>query len=149
MSATKAAQIVQERMKSGCNCCQALIIATGQVLNISVSEETLAAASMFGQGMGSGCSCGALVGMIMMSGILQTHSKHPLGPKLNQKLHNDFKEQFGSTCCRAIRKRHNVLQNIGNRFCIDLTSQAAVMLVEEWKGVLGDVQHIDYNSYAK
>lgn len=149
MLTDRAAQIAREQMKNGQNCCQSVILATGQVFNIPVSKEMIASASLFSSGMESGCSCGALVGMVMFSGVLQKHADHPLGHKLAQKLHDDFKAQFGSTCCRVIRKRRSALQNIGNRACIDLTSQAAAMLVKEWEGLFDDAQHIDPDTYPK
>ncbi|MGI6648829.1 MAG: C-GCAxxG-C-C family protein [Bacillota bacterium] len=136
MLASKAARIAQEQMKCGHNCCQSVIIAASQVLAVPVGEDILAAASLFGGGMGSGCTCGALAGMIMVSGVLERHSSHPLGPKLSGLLHDIFKQQFGATCCRVIKKKRHVLQNIGNRACIELTGQAVEMLVREWEGVL-------------
>ena len=149
MLAASAAQIAREQMKNGQNCCQAVIIASGQVFNIPVSEEMIDSASLFGSGMGSGCSCGALVGMVMISGVLQKYAEHPLGAKLSSKLHDDFKARFGSTCCRAIRKRRNAVQNIGNRACIDLTSQAAAMLVKEWEGWFDHVQPVDSGAHPE
>ena len=149
MLASKAAQIAREQMKNGHNCCQSVIIASGQVFNIPVSEEMIDSASLFASGMESGCSCGALIGMVMISGVLQKQAEHPMGAKLSQKFHDDFKAQFGSTCCRAIRKRRNAIQNLGNRACIDLTSQATAMLVKEWEGLLEDVQHFDPGPHAE
>jgi C_GCAxxG_C_C family probable redox protein len=119
MSGTSAAKIVQENMKNGQNCCQAVIIAASQAYRIPVSQEILSAASLFGGGMGSGCSCGALTGMIMASGVFRQHAAHPLGNKLPQKLHDDFKKQFGTTCCRVIKSRRGSLNNIGNRLVLN------------------------------
>lgn len=123
-------------MKAGRNCCQAVITAASQALQVPVGKDILSAASLFGAGMGSGCSCGALTGMIMVSGVFQQHTPHPLGTKLPQKLHDDFKKQFGATCCRVIKSRRSSLANIGNRACIELTSRAAEMLIKEWEGIL-------------
>lgn len=149
MSASKEFKTVQEAMQNGKNCCQAVLMASGEAFNLPMGEDIQAAASLFGYGIGSGCTCGALVGMVMVSGIFQQYQAHPLGKKLSVKLHDDFKKQFGSTCCRVIKKqRHNL---IGSRACIELTAQATDMLVKEWEGILNaePIASIYYNSDSK
>ncbi|MGE5391030.1 MAG: C-GCAxxG-C-C family protein [Deltaproteobacteria bacterium] len=148
MSETPSGRIVKEQMKSGKNCCQAVIIAASQAFDISVQPDTMAAASMFGGGMGSGCSCGALTGMIMASGVFEQYTAHPLGGKLAQELHDQFKQQFGATCCRVIKSRRGSLANIGNRACIELTSQAAALLIKEWEGILDAETSVSIHSYS-
>lgn len=145
----EAARIARENMKNGYNCCQSVILASGQVFQFPVSEEMLASASLFAVGMDSGCTCGALVGMMMSSGIMQNRVEHPLGEKLPGKLHDDFKAQFGSTCCRVICKKRSFIQNIGNRACVELTSQAAAMLAKVWEGALAGGQHINPDSHTE
>jgi len=148
MSDTHAGRIVQEQMKSGSNCCQAVIIAASKVFDIPVQPDIMAAASMFGGGMGSGCSCGALTGMIMASGVFEQYAKHPMGIKLSQELHDQFKKQFGATCCRVIKSRRSSLANIGNRACIELTSKAADLLIKEWEGILDAGTLASINNYS-
>jgi len=151
MSNTTAGKIVQEQMKNGKNCCQAVIIAASQIYQIPIQPDTMAAASMFGAGMGSGCSCGALTGMIMASGVFEQYASHPLGNRLSQELHDEFKKEFGATCCRVIKARRSSLANIGNRACIELTGQAADLLIAEWEGILdaGTLASISNNTYLK
>jgi len=148
MSNTHAGDIVKEQMKCGKNCCQAVIIAASQVFDIPVQPDAMAAASMFGGGMGSGCSCGALTGMIMASGLFEQYAQHPLGNRLSQELHDQFKQQFGATCCRVIKSRRNALANIGNRACIELTSQAAELLIKEWEGILDARTSASFNNFS-
>ncbi len=133
MSEHEASRIAREEMKSGHNCCQAVLLAASQVWNMPITEDVLAAASLFGGGIGSGCTCGALAGMVMASGIRQKSEPHPQGEKLAQHLHDEFKQNFGATCCRAIKKKRSGLQNIGNRACVDLTGQTAAILIKEWE----------------
>lgn len=104
MSKSKATQIVQEEMKSGNNCCQAVLVAASKIWDISLDPDILAAAGLFGGGIGSGCTCGALTGMVMAAGIMNRYHPHPAGSKLPQQLHDQFKMAFGATCCRVIRK---------------------------------------------
>jgi len=135
MLKVQASQIAREEMKSGHNCCQAVLLAASQVWAIPLGEETLAAASQFSGGMGSGCACGALVGMMMAAGIMNNYHPHPAGKQLPQQLHDQFKQVHGSTCCRVIRKKHSVIEKIGNKACMDLTSRTTRILVSAWEGV--------------
>lgn len=139
MAKSQASQTAREAMKSGNNCCQAVLMAAQQVWDITVGDDVMAAASLFGGGMGSGCTCGALIGMVMTAGIMEKSHPHPAGSKLPQQLHDMFKQEFGSTCCRVIKKKRSPIERIGNKACIDLTSRAAEIVVAEWEGLV-DVQ---------
>jgi C_GCAxxG_C_C family probable redox protein len=131
-------------MKDGNNCCQSILLAAKRVWGIPIGDDILAAASLFGGGMGSGCTCGALAGMIMAAGIMDKNSCHPLGLKLAQQLHDRFKEEFGATCCRAIRKKQGAFHKIGNKACIELTAHTAQILVQELEEVLHAEQPAGY-----
>jgi len=136
----KASQIAEQTMKKGGNCCEAVLAAANAVWGLNLDEDVLASAVFFEEGMNSGCTCGALVGMIMVSGILHKKRSHPLGEMLPKRLHDRFKEEFGSTCCRVILNRRPILQKMRSKAaCIALTSRAAAMLAEEWEG-MGDDQ---------
>jgi len=136
MLKSKASLIAREGMKSGNNCCQAVLLAASQVWEIPLGDDMMAAASLFGGGMGSGCTCGALAGIIMAAGIMDKYHPHPSGVKLAQQLHDLFKKEFGSTCCRVIRKKRSVIENIGKKACIDLTGRTVEILIAEWEGIL-------------
>lgn len=92
----------------------------------------MAAAGLFREGMGAGCTCGALVGMVMASGILQNKLGLPMDEKFAAKLHQRFKQEFKSSCCAVLRKNHSLVDRIGQRGRIRITSKAASMLVEAW-----------------
>lgn len=128
------------------NCCEAVLMAAQAALHLPFAEDTMAAASMFGKGMGSGCSCGALVGMVMASGILNQRMAHPRADELPQLINQKFKQAFGSTCCRVIRKNRPVWQRIGWQECIQLTTRAAEMLLEEWENVYAENATPDISS---
>ncbi|MDD3364985.1 MAG: C-GCAxxG-C-C family protein [Syntrophomonas sp.] len=147
----KASQIARAEMNSGRNCCQAVLVAAGQVWNMPVEDEILAAANLFGGGMGSGCTCGALAGMVMAAGIREQYCQHPRGGKLAQDLHDQFKEEFGATCCRVIRKKRSVLEKIGNQACAELTAKAAALLVRQWEGIDNGTEtaSVNYHTHAK
>jgi C_GCAxxG_C_C family probable redox protein len=77
MDTKRALQIAGEEMKKGRNCCQAALLAAKDVWDIPVDENILAATAFMGGGMGAGCVCGALSGIIMASSIRQHYQAHP------------------------------------------------------------------------
>lgn len=135
MQPQRANKIAMQEMKAGRNCCQSVIIAACQVWNMSIPGGVLDAADLFGGGMHSGCSCGALTGMIIASGLKHRDEQGVDGQKIAREVHERFKSTFGSTCCRAIKKKRSPLEKIGNRACIDLTGKAAAILVQLWEEV--------------
>lgn len=134
--AIQAAGFAKDAMNKGHNCCQAVLMSANSALKLNLSQDTLNAAVFFGKGMESGCACGALVGMVMASGIIRTKLDLPEDKQLPSRLHKLFLQQFKSTCCRVIRKNQPLIQSLGNQACIDLTSRAAAMLVQEWEALL-------------
>lgn len=136
MSSSERSQIAEEEMRAGHNCCQSVLLAARRIWDITVDDNMIAAAAYFREGMGSGCTCGALVGMIMAAGILNRYYPHPDAAKISQHLHDQFKNEFGSTCCRVIKKRRPVLQRIGKKACIELTGKTVGMLCAAWEGVI-------------
>lgn len=139
MFSIKASKMAEQAMKRGGNCCEAVLAAADAVWGLNLDQDVSASAVFFEEGMNSGCTCGALVGMIMASGILHKKGSHPLGRNLPKRLHDRFKEEFGSTCCRVIQSRRPLLQKMkGQAACIALTSRAAAMLAEEWEGMGND-----------
>lgn len=133
MDSIKASQIAGEEMKKGSNCCQAVLLAAKEVWGIPVGEDVLAAAALMGEGMGSGCTCGALSGIIMASGIRQHYQAHPAGNHLPANLHDAFKKEFGATCCRAIKNKRSLAEKFGRRGCIQLTERTVAIMVREWE----------------
>jgi len=142
MIALKASEIAAEAMRRGSNCCESVLIAANTIWDLDLSQDTLNAASLFKEGMGSGCTCGALIGIVMASGIYSAK----LGLSKNQtfaaKLHKRFKQEFKSSCCRVLRKNHNLIDRFSNKGCIRMTSRAAALLVEEW------ANDLDHHSYV-
>lgn len=135
MQALKASEIAREAMREGSNCCESILRAANLVWDLNLSEDTLAAASLFNKGMASGCTCGALVGMVMASGLLQKKLGLPKNEKFAAKLHKSFRQEFKSPCCAVIRKNYSLGDRIDNKGCIRLTARAAAILVEEWNNV--------------
>ncbi|NPV92769.1 MAG: hypothetical protein HPY50_18540 [Firmicutes bacterium] len=134
VSAEKAAR---EAMDSGLNCCQAVMAAAEEVFKINLGPEAHAMGSLFREGMGSGCACGALVGLVMVSGVIARDHPHPAGAGLPALIQKRFIERFGSSCCRVIRSKRSPLEKLGNRACKKLTETTAGLMVELWEGAVG------------
>lgn len=102
----------------GYNCAQAVLqAATGRS-----DPELLAMAEAFGGGIGkSGCLCGAVTGGVMALGL---HGK----PKLGGALVKAFRDEFRTTCCRALSKDYQWLSREHKANCRRLTVAAAGMV---------------------
>lgn len=60
--------------------------------------------SGFGGGSGAGCICGAVAGGTVAIGLVLQDKKG--SAHLTKELHAWFKERYGVTCCKTIRKTH-------------------------------------------
>jgi len=147
MLALKASGIAREAMEKGDNCCEAVLLTANEIWRLDLSPDTIAAGLFFREGMDSGCSCGALVGLLMVSGILSQQYSHPLGKKLPSYLCDKFKDRFGSSCCRVICHRRPLWERAGKKGCLALTGDTAAMLVEVWEEVIRNGKH-DFRDYT-
>lgn len=91
-------------------CSEAVVFAFNEAMDDPMPQEIVRLASGFPVGMGAlgtgGCTCGALSGGVMVLGLLYGRSTpgaeapHVLGKA--KDLHDWFKAEKGSTCCRAL-----------------------------------------------
>ncbi|MDZ7640825.1 MAG: C-GCAxxG-C-C family protein [Desulfurivibrio sp.] len=111
-------------------CAEALLTTLARAFGNEELPESTAVrlGSGFCKGMGgAGCLCGALAGAQMFNGLLlgpfcqQGLAKKDFQP-LARRLHDDFKERFGATCCRSLLKRRKEKQGAS---CPELTAGAA------------------------
>ena len=87
--------------RQGCNCCQAVLLAYADIMQMD-SEELMAPGASFGAGMGCmKATCGALVGAGMVLGIANA-GKGRTGMKAKALL-NDFEEKCGATICGELK----------------------------------------------
>jgi C_GCAxxG_C_C family probable redox protein len=87
--------------KSRYNCCQAVLLAYADELNLS-PDFLIKLGVTFGSGMGGmEGTCGALVGAQMVLG-LKKYSGKPMG-RDSRNLLNDLKTLCGSTVCKDIK----------------------------------------------
>ena len=141
------AKEAEERFRTGCNCCQAVVMAFAPELGLP-EETLLRLSSSFGGGVGRSRElCGAVSGMAIVMGLLKGYSD--LGDKELKAAHYDrlqrlcgrFREANGSLRCADLLGElagpagpvpgDRTPQYYGERPCPRLVAQAAALLEEE------------------
>jgi len=110
-------------------CAPAVVLSLNRLLGGGADEETLrrlAAALPEGLG-GAGCLCGALSGAQLGLGLFLGQGRRSwrrISP-LARRLHDQFRQEHGSTCCRVLTKkvRHDRKAHLDQ--CAHLTGRAA------------------------
>ena len=117
-------------------CSEAVFTVINDFLNNPMPKEAVCLASGFPVGIGmAGCTCGALTGGVMALGLKYGRKT----PKVEtpgmfeaaKKLHDDFKEQYSSTCCRALIKDFEFGSPEHLEHCIKLTGAVAEMVMRQ------------------
>ena len=91
-------------------CSEAVVYTFNEAMETPMPAEIVRLASGFPVGMGAlgtgGCTCGALSGGVMVLGMVYGRSvpgtEAPLVLEKAKELHDWFKAEKGSTCCRAL-----------------------------------------------
>lgn len=91
--------------KQGFTCAQSVIRAFAEYKNLDV-DQLMAATTVFGSGINSGCICGSLAAAEMLIGVTTAHN-NKLAREKSKLVHDRFRERFGATCCRVIRGKEN------------------------------------------
>ncbi|KRU26781.1 C_GCAxxG_C_C family protein [Clostridium sporogenes] len=112
-------------------CSEAVVKTIRDEFKIEVSDDAIAMASGFPVGIGgSGCTCGAITGGIMALGMVfgRKKAKDPAVAKsmeLSKKLHDDFKKEHKSLCCRFLTKDMELGSKEHMDQCIAFTGEVA------------------------
>lgn len=139
MMAETPAVLAGERAKThfdkGYNCAQSVLMASGEVFGIEVPSELVRGMASFTGGIGyAGCTCGALVGASVVAGMLTADEKRPRrnnkATDVSGKLHDMFKENYNTTCCRALRKGRDFKDKETRLKCREITAHTAELLVK-------------------
>ena len=86
---------------SGCNCCQAVLMAYAEKLGLS-KEDIMKLGASFGVGMGCmGATCGSLVGAGMILGMQEYEGKPIL--RTAKQLYGEFEKLSGATVCKDLK----------------------------------------------
>ncbi len=112
-------------------CSEAIVKTIKDAFNLPISDDVVAAASGFPVGMGgSGCTCGAVAGGVMALGLFFGRTK-PKDNKVNHmmglasELHNDFKNNHKSLCCRVLTRGMKLGSPKHMDQCISYTGEVA------------------------
>ncbi len=125
----QAAELAGGYFAAGLNCCESVIRTMLELSDTDLPDRLVDLGKYFRRGMGAGCTCGALVGGVMMLGLLKPYDDANLGRELNHK----FAQEFGSTCCREIRKKQGLLCRLSNDKCREITARTAGLVTEIWQ----------------
>lgn len=93
------------------------------------TDMVVAMTSGFPGGMGSGCTCGALAGGVVVLGLYYGRKEGfadntPI-MKRSSSLHNQFKKTYGSTCCRALTHKFDKAKGEHKEQCLKITGDVA------------------------
>ena len=117
---------------SGYNCAQAVALSNIETLGGQTSGIIELAAG-FGEGLGAGCTCGALAGGVMALGVLlanlETKGFDRRIVLASAELHRRFVAEFGTACCRSLRKKLSPFKNKRCRGVTVVTSPLAMEIV--------------------
>lgn len=131
------AKRAEELFGQGFNCCESIIKSSIETLKLPLPENTYLMGTFFREGVASsGCICGALAGGIMILGFIAGKDKKNID--LAKDFRAKFVKQFGSTCCRVLRKEQSFADRLTRKKCREITRFAAEILNQglvEWKEV--------------
>lgn len=132
------------------NCCQSVLLAANDTWDLSISPDLITAGRFFEHGMGSGSTCGALVGAQMALGILNERMGTNFTNKFAHQLYEEFFKTFESCQCRELRKKQSFADRIGYKGCKRITLVTAGILYELWEKMNGkEYPDIGYYSDLK
>jgi C_GCAxxG_C_C family probable redox protein len=120
----------EDYFKQDYNCAQAVALSNLELLGGQTSGIMQLAAG-FGHGMSAGCTCGALAGGVMaISTLLAGPETKGFDSKIMEaaaQLHREFVNEFGTACCRGLRKK---LSPYKNKKCREITAKTAAITME-------------------
>ncbi|SCK01904.1 C_GCAxxG_C_C family protein [uncultured Clostridium sp.] len=112
-------------------CSEAIVKTIKDEFELPISDEIVAAASGFPIGIGgSGCTCGAVSGGVMSLGLVfgRQVAKDPKVRKtmeLTKELHEKFRNNHKSLCCRILTKGLDMGSGEHKEQCISFTGEVA------------------------
>ncbi len=117
-------------------CSEAILYTFNEALGNPLPPEAVRLASGFPVGMGAlgagGCACGALAGGIMVLGMVYGRSnpgdEAPVVLGKAKELHDWFRSQKGSTCCRVLIRGLEFGSPEHSDQCVSLTGDVAEQL---------------------
>jgi C_GCAxxG_C_C family probable redox protein len=116
-------------------CAETMVLVLGKTFGLDTAsgsgpslDSAVRLARGWSQGMGgAGCTCGALNGGIMAMGLVLDDDNPRRVRKRSKVLHDRFKDQYGTVCCRDLGKGRGLLSGGSVPFCKDLTGVCAAL----------------------
>lgn len=136
----KVSREAVELFKQGYHCSEAVLLSFEKYTGKTYSDEMKRGMSAFVEGIGgSGCICGALAGAVFvlstLGGRLTPDESTARLEKVVKRLHDDFRNEFKSTCCRVITRNSSRIFGIGKfNTCpktVDFCSTRIIELAQE------------------
>jgi len=116
-------------------CSEAVPVVANEYLGKPMPDEVVKLASGFPVGLGfAGCVCGGLVGGVMALGLkygrTEPGSPTPGMFEASKELHDRFKSQRGSTCCRVLIRKFQLGSPEHIQQCIQITGEVAADVID-------------------
>ncbi len=140
------------------HCAEAVLLVLNQGFDGKLPEETairLTSAMTDGLG-GAGCLCGALGGGVLALGLFLGRDRPGGRNKYNAQraakaLHDLFRENFGSTCCRVLNNRTQKGSRARFEHCKEVTgvgARLAAQIILERRPELAKNADLDFLRHA-
>ncbi len=132
----KASNLAADRYRNGdFLCSEAIVYTINELLDEPLPMEIVKLASGLPVGIGgSGCSCGAVTGGVMALGLAlgrtEPRGKCPDVLPASKELHDWFKENHTSVCCRVLIKDYKFGSQDHLEQCIKFTEEVAGKTME-------------------
>ena len=117
-----------DKEKYDLNCAECIMYAANEEYNLNLSKETLKTLAAFGGGMGSGCTCGTLVGAAAVIGVMFTEVSGHKSPQVRamiQEVIRRFKAEMGYVDCRDLKGK---ITNKEERMCTHMIEVTSTIL---------------------
>ncbi len=102
----------QRYFRNGCYCSESVFRAFNEVYHLGYTQEDYKITTGFAAGIGeSGCACGAFTAGVMIlsliAGCSRNYESERTAFQMSKKLHDAFKKEHKSTCCRILTSKYN------------------------------------------
>lgn len=131
-AAVRAGELARAHFLTGANCAESVLYAVPEALGDDALRLPEALGTGWTAGIGdSGCLCGALAASVLLVGA-QTESqagapaaKRARSVEAAGELRSAFKDEFGSTCCRVLRRGMKSATPECRAHCAAITARTA------------------------
>lgn len=91
------------------NCAEKILCGANEVYGLGLSKEVCKLSAVFGGGMGTGRTCGAVISALMVLGYLNTETVAHQSPEVKAmaiKYQEQFISRMGSVDCSYLKENH-------------------------------------------